>query len=210
MKKGLVLFLKALTLPQVLLPFLFVLFCLAIPQLGDLNNFILLGTGRWSYDLLSTNSLLNGVVYSIGFMLFINKLKGKKFWKLMVLAQFINTLGLALSGIVIFAQYFSIPFMFIAFFFINIIQNLGQDMLLIPLVGRISKYLPDGFESTGITVVISFVNLSGITNNLMSAYEIQTFDCLRGYYHRTTEPLQWNVGLNVVLMALCPLFLAWG
>lgn len=197
-------------LPQVLLPFLLIWLCIAIPQLGDLFNYILLGQGGWSYDLLSYNSLISGVVYSIGFILFINNLKGKTFWKLVVLAQFISIIGLASNTIVIFSSYFSKLFMFIAFIFINIIQNLGSDMLLIPMIGRISKYLPDGFESTGITVIISFVNFAGITNNFSSAFEIEYYGCTRGYYHRTKDPLFVNTAANVILVFLAPLFLAWG
>lgn len=183
---------------------------MAIPQLGDLFNFILLGKGGWSYDVLSFNGLLFGIVYSVGFMLFVGKLKGKTFWKLIVFAQFINTLGLGMSGISIYSNLIPIPAMFGIVTVYNIIQNLGQDLLLIPMIGRISKYLPDGFESTGITVIISFVNFAGITNNFASAFEIEYFDCNKGYYDRTKWPLVWNVGANVVLMLLAPLFLVCG
>lgn len=192
------------------LPLIFVLIIGAVPLLGDLMNFILLGSGRWNYDILSYNKLIFGVVYSLGFIFFIDKLKGKQFYKLILFGLLVSTVGMAFSGITIFSLDFSIVFMFIATLIYNIIQSLGGDMLLVPLIGRVSGYLPDGFESTGLTVIISLTNFSGITNNLLSAFEINYFGCNRGYYDRTKLPLMLNTAVSTGLMLLAPLFLSSG
>lgn len=192
------------------LPLIFNLTSSTIPILGDLMNYILMGSGRWSYDVLSYNNLLFGIGYSVAFMLLIDKLKGIPFWKLIIFAQFLTAFGLGFSIFNIYGMYIGVFWTFILSLFGNTVQSLGSDLLLIPMIGRISKYLPDGFESTGITVIIALQNFTVLGNNQFSASEMEYYGIDKGYYDRTKWPMAWNTGAQVLLMLLAPLFLGWG
>lgn len=173
-------------------------------------NYILLGSGRWSYDILSYNNVLFGIGYSVAFIFLIDKLKGISFWKLIIFAQLMSAFGLGFSIFNIYAMYLGVPLAFAMSLFGNTIQSLGGDLLLIPMIGRISKYLPDGFESTGITVIIALQNVTVLGNNQFSATEMTTYGIDKGYYDRTKWPMAWNTAAQVLLMFLAPLFLGWG
>jgi len=195
---------------MVCLPFLYCLLCVIPPPLQGLFYYIILGEGGWTIELLALNDLIVGLVYSFGFILYLNKIKGAKFHRLVIFGQFVATIGYL--GYLPWLYIRSIPlfYMFIIRTFVFILQSLGADLLIVPIVGRISKVLPEGFESTGITVAISFYNFSGILGQIIGSKQIHAYGCVNGYYERTWSPFVMNGFIFTSLVAAAPLFLSWG
>jgi hypothetical protein len=195
---------------MVFLPFIYCLLCILPPQLNGLFYYIILGEGGWDIELLALSDLVVGLIYSFGFLIYLNKIKGAKFHRLVVVGQIVATLGFALYLPWLFIRRFPKGLFFAIRWFVFTLQSLGADLLIVPIVGRISKVLPEGFESTGVTVAISFYNLSGIINGDLSGYQIKTFGCVSGYFDRTRSPYLLNLGFMISLIAASPLFLSWG
>ena len=49
------------------------------------------------------------------------------------------------------------------------------DLPMISLIGRFSEVLPSGLEATGITLLISFMNLGGIAKSMFSSFEVANY-----------------------------------
>lgn len=101
------------------------------------------------------------MLYYLAFLGFIDKLKGVPLWKLFVLANLSK-----LVNVVQLSVFFDSPLYVLigTRFFFGMINRLSSEMFLLPLIGRISKYLPEGFESTGVVVIISCLNFSSTTS----------------------------------------------
>lgn len=194
---------------KLLLPFLFLICMLLPPTLETLLQYFLLGKGNWQYWLLSTNDFISGISYSIFFMFFINMIRGIPFYRLMIYGGFCYILGLSMTSVYFYIENFSKTAFFIIRLFITMFNSFGADLLLVPMIGEISKYLPEGFESTGVTFAISFFNLSSILNGILSGKEISTFAIHEGYYERAKEAFEVNIGFRVLMMFLSPLLLVW-
>jgi hypothetical protein len=112
-----------------------------------------------------------------------------------------------MTSIYLFTEEVGYPIIF-AVRVVQTFMKLNQwKFLVIPVIGRISPFLPDGFEATGITLVVSSLNLTYTLSNLLDAYEIEYFKLDDGYYMRTTLPLLINFGFCAFFVLVCPLFL---
>ena len=81
---------------------------------------------------------------------------------------------------------------------------------MLPLIGRISKYLPEGFESTGVVVIIACANMSGTTSAKLGGTQQGNYMIDNGYYDRGFDLFVVNYAIMVALVVAAPLFLAWG
>jgi len=112
-----------------------------------------------------------------------------------------------MTTVYLFTHY--IPFWVV--FTVRIVQTFFKmnqwKFLVIPVIGRISPFLPDGFEATGITLVVATLNFTYTLSNLADAYEIEFFQLESGYYLRTTFPLLLNFGFCAFCVLISPLFL---
>ena len=75
-----------------------------------------------------------------------------------------------------------------------------------PIIGKISKFMPNGFESTGVTLVITLYNVTGVVSNMIDAYELKIFDIKSGYYDRVWKAITLNAGFLVFLMLIFGVF----
>lgn len=193
--------------PIIFFPFLLILIFKLVPSMSTLNQFILLGQGRWNFDILSANTLVGSLIYSLGFLIYVNKIKGASFPKLVNLGFILRAVGYIATILYIYTRYFPLWFLFTYKIFADMMYSLGGDLLFIPMVGKISKYLPEGFESTGITIAISFSNLTGISSGFTAKYEINHFKIKKGYYERTAGSIVLNSAINCVFILVSPFFL---
>jgi hypothetical protein len=137
----------------------------------------------------------------------LNKFKGGNFEKLTLWGVIFQSVSFLLFLPYLFIRDFSKAFIFCIRLVIFILQNLGLDLSIVPLVGKVSKELPEGFESTGITIVIAAYNLANMLNQEFSSYLLDRFDCRDGYYERSKAPYLLNIAFLVGLIAVSPLFL---
>ena len=101
---------------------------------------------------------------------------------------------------------------FIVIYGIIFILNVGAlNMVFVPVVGRISKYLPEGFESTGVTLVVA-ANKVGLffictmsTSYLLAAYKVDA-----GYFERLEQPQMICNWIYFADILIAPLFLWMG
>lgn len=66
--------------------------------------------------------------------------------------------------------------------------------------------MPNGFESTGVTLVITLYNVTGVVSNMIDAYELKFFDIKNGYYDRVWKAIFVNAAFLIFLMAIFGVF----
>jgi hypothetical protein len=98
------------------------------------------------------------VVYYFVFLLVLNRMKGASLWKCFLIAGVANGISTLLQFSFFFNDYVPIWIPLACRFLLSLVGGLSVDLLLMPLIGRVSKYLPEGFESTGVVVIISGLN----------------------------------------------------
>ena len=187
---------------------MFLVLCPPSPQVD--YQYILLGEGDWSFNLYNINQFLVNVVLSFILIAFVAKITTLDFWVLIMISAFLlGASNIALSW-TLFAYMYK-PWVFnIIYGVIFTINQFAQNLLLMPIVGRISKNLPDGFESTGVTTMISIFNIATMLNGYLTDYELTKFNVKAGYYSRLKEPQQIFNIIQVVQILVAPLFLMFG
>lgn len=192
------------------LPLLLTLCLAGIPQLGDAGNYILLNEGGWDVADLSVLTLTNGLVYSISMLLLLRKALSKVKFEYNYL---LGAIGLTISNMLFYPFLYSREIGFYGMFGINFIQSIlisvAGFLPQMATIGRFTSYLPEGFESTGVTILVSISNIGIINSGLMAASELVYFDVKSGYYKRIEDAMHLNVALSVLFVLLVPLFVVW-
>jgi hypothetical protein len=121
------------------------------------------------------------ICYYFFFLWLINKLKGVPLWKLFVLGNLSGVIGVLQMSV-----FFDLPVwaQLASRFIFGLVGQLSSDFFLLPLIGRISKYLPEGFESTGVVVIIASLNFSGTTSAKLGSNQQADYMIKDGYYDR--------------------------
>jgi hypothetical protein len=160
-----------------------------------------------SVQTLAIVDNLGLICYYFFFLWLINKLKGVPLWKLFVLG---NLSGI--FGVLQITVFFDLPIaaQLASRFIFGLVGQLSSDFFVLPLIGRISKYLPEGFESTGVVVIIASLNFSGTTSAQLGATQQNKFMIHDGYYDRGFPLFVLDYAIQVGLAIVAPLFLAWG
>ena len=197
--------------PKIFMPYLLLLFCQMPPQLSGLFYYIILTNGGWNIGLLAFNDLIVGLLFSFGFLYYLNRYKSAPFYKLMIAGMVIVSASFFMYSVYLFIDVMPIAVMFFYRIILFISQSVGTNLLNVPVIGNISKVLPEGFESTGINVAISMLDTMDITNQKFSSWQINAFRCYEGYYEKRTQgPWVMNMWWWIGLILLSPLFLIWG
>lgn len=158
--KGLFLLIKVILRPYILLPMIYMFLNLMLPpSAGETYNYILTRRAGVSIAFLAIVDNVAQIVYYFVFLYVLNKMKGATLWKCFVIAGIANCISYLLQFPFFFSEFLPLYVILGCRFMYSLVFNLAVDLLLMPMVGRISKYLPEGFESTGVVVVISGVNL---------------------------------------------------
>ena len=195
--------------PYINLPLIYMVFISLSPSLYALSKYILINKGGWTIELIAANELAYGLTYSFLFLCFINFTKGARFDFMMLIGSISWALFIAFCFFMLFVRQIPFNLMFVIRFVQLFLGHVSGDFLLATMVGKVAKRLPDGFESTGITVVISLANMSGIWASALDSWEIKRYGCTKGYYNRMQTPLLINFGYSIFLVLLAPLFLRW-
>ena len=99
--------------------------------------------------------------------------------------------------------------MFIISWIQTMVLYVGQNFPPIAIIGRFTAYLPEGFESTGVTVLISIMNIGTLGGGLLTAAELQAYNVVDGYYERTKTVMDINCLISLGVSVVCPLFIIW-
>jgi hypothetical protein len=84
-----------------------------------------------------------------------------------------------------------------------------MDFFLLPVVGRISKYLPEGFESTGVVVVVSLLNFAYTACGKLGSSQQHSFHVRSGYYERGMNLFLLDFAIMTGMIMIAPVFLIW-
>jgi hypothetical protein len=180
------------------------------PTAAETYNYILTRRANITIALLAVIDNIAQIVYYFVFLYVLNKMKGVALWKCFIVAGIANAIAYLLQLPFFFSEQLSIYLILTCRFLYSLVFNLAVDLLLMPMVGRVSKYLPEGFESTGVVVVISGVNFFSTLQNQFGADQIMNYKIGNGYYDRAIPVYKLNFAIMVSLFASAPLFLSWG
>jgi len=203
-------FAKLLVCPGLIFPLIYNLFLIAVPALGDVANFILLNKGGWTLEQVSYITLTTGVLFSFFMIWFLGAIMPKvPFY----MSYVCGGAGLVITTMMSFnflhPEELGFWKMFAIYWLQTIITNFTQNLPQITTIGRFTTYMPEGFESTGVTMLVSVLNMGVLSNGLLSSYELQSFDVVAGYYDRARHPMKINCLISLALCIVCPLFIVW-
>jgi hypothetical protein len=153
--------------PFILLPLVYLLLSNIFPP--DYSSMIqYMFTKKLSVPLATLSIVDNvGVIlYYFFFLWLINKLKGIPLWKMFVFGNLSKVFNILQASV-----FFDIPHwgQLTCRFLNNLTGRLSSDFFLLPIIGRIGKFLPEGFESTGVVVIISCLNFAGTTSGKLGS-----------------------------------------
>ena len=89
------------------------------------------------------------------------------------------------------------------------VSNFTSNLPQIATIGRFTTYMPEGFESTGVTLLVAFSNMGVLSSGLLAATENNKYNVVDGYYERARTPMLLNCWISLAVCALCPLFVVW-
>ena len=201
---------KAAFMPRILLPLLYIILPGLPPSPGIFTFYMLTGEGGWTFEDWNLNNFITMVLMSIVLMSFINLVKNWSFTTLQIWGQILVSATTIAGTIVIWCRYFSVIEFSVILFFINFVATFAQNIQLTSIVGRVSTYLPEGFESTGVTTIISASNAVGIMNGYINKWIFPYFHVKGGYYSRLRTPFIISDVLAVFWVVSGPLFLMLG
>jgi hypothetical protein len=99
--------------------------------------------------------------------------------------------------------------MFAIYWVQTMITNFTQNLPQIATIGRFTSYLPEGFESTGVTILVSVMNMGVLSSGLLASVELQAYNVYAGYYERARTPMNMNCWISLGVCFATPLFVAW-
>ena len=179
-----------------------------LPQTQPEYAFILLSKGGWSFSTFNLTSFI-GTLITNSLLLAFNSKIGTWFRYNLVIAFCIFCLALCdllCSTVMFSSNYPFVPYA-IFFTFTVVLWNIAQNLMFITVVGRMSKYLPEGFESTGVTIIIAICNITVIVGGLITSSILDAYDVKRGFYERLAEPQIIVTSLSILLLFVSPALL---
>ena len=199
---------QALTRREALGPFLLQIVFYMFPMPKAEYSFVLLGQAGWSFNLYNITSFI-GQVAGFGIVMAGVTSIGKWFKYNIIIAGslILFALYMLVSCSVIFSGNFGQTEYATIFTVSNCMWNLCISLMFITITGRISKFLPEGFESTGVTIIISCFNFSQTIGQYLGSVILQYYKVDDGYYSRLEGPQLIGFGLSILIIFACPLFL---
>ena len=198
---------QALTRREALGPFLLQAVFYTLPMPSAEYSFVLLGKAGWSFNLYNITSFIGQVggfaivmagVSSIG--------KWFKYNITIVICLIMFAFYMLLSSTVIFSDKFGQLEYASIYTFCFCLNNLCISLMFNVIVGRISQFLPEGFESTGVTIIISCFNFSQTFGQYLGSMILQSYKVDDGYYDRLEGPQLIGLGFSILAVLACPLF----
>ena len=202
---------KAAFMPFILLPLLYIILPGLPPNPGIYAIYMQLGEGDWTFEDYNINNFVTSLVMSIVLMTFINMVKNLSFTTLQIWGQILVSATTIVSTSIIWCRYFTVIEFSLLYFLINFVGTFASNIQLTSIVGRVSKYLPEGFESTGVTTINSASNAVIVMNGYVNKWFFPYFNIKPGYYDsRLKVPFDISNILAVFWVLVGPLFLFLG
>ena len=156
---------------------------------------------------LSYYSALAGLVFSfIVGLAFSNFYRGDNLIYFVMLVPFV--LSLFQGAYSLFAEWrtLSLHFMAAIVFVVNFLHRVGYFFSEISYLALLACYLPDGFETTSMSLVSGVFNIAILCSGYLLAREVEYFHVHEGYWNRLRKPIVLNMFLDLMLVMIGPLF----
>ena len=199
---------QAITRKEALGPYiLLVLFnLLPLPQAD--YPFVLLGRGGWSFNLFNLTNFIGQISTNALLLVGVTRI-GKWFKYNIILAANLSMYAASflLCTTVIYSDQFGETEYAVIYTIAQCLYNFSKNLVFITIVGRISKFLPEGFESTGVTILISSNNICLTTGQYLGSEILGYYNVKAGYYNRLEGPQTIALLSTTLLTAICPILL---
>ena len=171
-------------------------------------TFVLLGQAGWSFNLYNITSFIGQVAgYGI-VMAGVTRIGGWFRYNIIIAGCLIMfAFYMLISCTVIFSADFGKTEYATIFTVTTCMWNVCISLMFITIAGRISKFFPEGFESTGVTIIMSCFNFSKTFGQYLASLILQYYRVDAGYYDRLEGPQLIGFGLSILAVLTCPLFL---
>ena len=133
--------------------------------------------------------------------------KRLKFHNICLLCQFMTVVSSLFYIALNFAGTLSVPTLTLFYILGGSSQWIFSNIYFVAFIGKASKSLSEGFESTGVTTIISSFNLAFSASYYLSDLVLKRFNVKNGYYDRILGPQVLYSGVEIGLLFLAPLFL---
>ena len=206
-KKGLTLTLKALLVPEVLFPFVYMIIVLAAPTTYFEFSYVLLGPGEYDFEQYNLVTFYAQILLSIVLLGMVKVADYVEFNYIMLMSQIFMSVSVIGGGLSLYAQ--DVPQWLFSVYWVLIVacQTIGQNLFFVAIAGRISKYLPEGYECTGVTLVISASNSAINVNNYLAKPFLDYFQVKDGYFGRLQAPQVITSLVQIFYVVSAPLLL---
>ena len=202
---------KATFMPTILLPLLYIILPGLQPSPSIYIFYLVVGEGGWTFEEWNLVSFISAALMSVFLMSFINLAKNWSFTTVQIWAQILLSVSMIAMTAVLWCRYFSVIEFSILIFFINFVSAFAANIQVTSIIGRISKYLPEGFESTGITIILSASNGMSIFSGYANKWFFPLFNVKAGYYDtRLRTPFIITDASAIFWVLAGPLFLMLG
>lgn len=202
-------FFKIVLKPDILYPLIFLWLVYLCPIFTDGGHYILINEAKWSSLSLSFVNLVFGIGYSCTMIYVINYFKKLQLGNLLIF----GVVCLCISNFGHYSLYFARELPYFALFAIQVgqitFQAIARELPQIAIIGKFSKKCPEGFESTGITLLISVTNTGVILSGVLAGKLLGWFDVTSGHYDNLIWPSFYCHYYSLVLVLLSPFFAIW-
>jgi hypothetical protein len=185
-------------------PILLMIVIYLCPQTYDPGNFILTKLAGWKGVDLSTNYIIFGTIYSLTMFYFLNRVKAIPFHVQLWLAN----ICLTITNICNFRFLFYKELDFYLMYALNIVLGLAWhfhlDMILIPIVGRLSKSCPKGIESFAVASISALLYLATAISGFFGSYLLKTFEVKQYHYDLFWIPLTCSFAYGIFALFFTP------
>jgi hypothetical protein len=110
----------------------------------------------------------SAIIYFFLFMWCLNKMKNVPLWKLCIIANFAKIAEL--FQVQVFYPELPRWVYYVVRGLYQIVSSFAFDLQAFPLFALVSKHLPEGFESTGLVLIISMINFCNIISGHLGAH----------------------------------------
>ena len=176
------------------------------PNLSDTRNHILMYPflGNWTNRQLSFNSLISTLIYFVIAYFLINKIKNFRFYNTILIAVITLNVANLMNFEFVYIMKFTYINMYLLRIVIQIIQQLGCDMSLIPVVGRFSSTCPEGIENLGVTSIVSISGIGLTLSDILGSLVLNVFSVTTGEYDNFGKPILVGCIYTVIILLLTP------
>lgn len=106
----------------------------------------------------------------------------------------------------LFIRYIPLTALFGSMIFQNFLKQCSYNLTVVPIIGKITKFMPHGFESTGVTLVSTIYNITAVLASMIGAYELKFFEVRNGHYDRVWKVFFLNSVFLIFLMTILGVF----